>query len=386
MTPALTSPSTLTGLNHDELATLLGTAEQPSSTRAKALLRWLWRPEGDLSPLPERLEGVSHHQLNVLRQHVTQPELVEVARQVAKDGTIKLLLNASGAPIETVMIPGSGRTTICVSSQSGCTRDCTFCATAQMGFRRNLPAGEIVGQVLLARSVAPKDRPVRNVVFMGMGEPLDNLDEVIRAVEILTTPGGIGLSPNHITISTSGVLPRMRLFVERSKAQLALSLNGTTEAQRREVMPIDKKWPLPDLLDFMREYGAPDRPDRRLFFVEYILMGGFNDQVEDAERLVKLMEGLNVRINLIPFNPHVDTRFKRPEPEQVQRFFSVLNGAGVRALVRMPRGDDIAAACGQLQRQEAGGRDGARLKKEAARERGNQASEGASEGGNLATD
>lgn len=217
-----------------------------------------------------------------------------------------------------------------------------------MGFQRNLSAGEIVGQVMMARSVAPPDRPVRNVVFMGMGEPLDNLEQVLRAVEVLSTPGGIGLSPNHITVSTSGVLPRMRAFVARSSAELAISLNGTTEAQREAVMPHNRKWPLADLLSFMREFSAS-----RLFFVEYILMGGFNDRQEDAERLVALMDGLNVRINLIPFNPHPGSGFGRSTPEAVQAFFAHLNGAGLRALVRTPRGDDIAAACGQLQRQVA---------------------------------
>jgi len=344
MTPTLS----LTGLTLDELAELLGEPGRPSPTRALALLRWLWRPDADLSPLPERLEGVSHPVLARLKAQIPPADVVEVARQVASDGTIKLLLNASGFPIETVMIPGSGRTTVCVSSQSGCSRDCNFCATAKMGFKRNLSAGEIVAQVLLARRVAPPDRPLRNVVFMGMGEPLDNLDQVVQAVAVLTTPGGIGLSPNHITVSTSGVLPRMRLFVERSKASLALSLNGTTEAQRKTVMPIESRWGLPELLAFMREWS-----DRRLFFVEYILMGGFNDQPEDARRLVALMEGLNVRVNLIPFNPHPGAAYRRPDPQDVQAFFEILNGAGVRALVRIPRGDDIAAACGQLSRKHA---------------------------------
>lgn len=342
------APQTLTDLTHDELAQLLGEPNRPSSTRAKALLRWLWRPGAQLEPLPERLAGVSHHAIRPLRERLLPPPIHEVARQVAADGTIKLLLNSQGAPFETVMIPGRGRTTICVSSQSGCTRTCTFCATAKMGFQRNLRAGEIVAQVMLARAVAPPDRPVRNVVFMGMGEPLDNLEQVLRAVDVLSTPGGIGLSPNHITVSTSGVLPRMRAFVERSSAELAISLNGTTEEQREVVMPHNRKWPLAELLRFMREYSPT-----RLFFVEYILMGGFNDRLEDAERLVQLMAGLNVRINLIPFNPHPGSGFERSTPEAVQAFFAHLNGAGLRALVRTPRGDDIAAACGQLQRQVA---------------------------------
>jgi 23S rRNA (adenine2503-C2)-methyltransferase len=346
----VTTPPTLTGLSTRDLAALLGDGDRPSTARARALLHWLWRPGATLSPLPERIEGLAGHALERLRETVSLPDVREVTRQVAADGTIKLLLSAGGQPIESVMIPGKGRTTICVSSQSGCTRDCTFCATAKMGFRRNLPAGEIVAQVMLARAIAPPDLPVRNVVFMGMGEPLDNLEEVVQAVEVLCSPGGIGLSPNHVTVSTSGVLPRMKKFVERCEANLAISINGSNEAQRREAMPIDRKWPLPQLIAFMAEHPE------RLFFVEYILMGGFNDAPEDAERLAGLMAGLNVRVNLIPFNPHPGARFQRPEPARVQTFFEVLNGRSIRTMVRTPRGDDIAAACGQLQRlSEAGG-------------------------------
>jgi 23S rRNA (adenine2503-C2)-methyltransferase len=342
------TPPTLTGLRPQELALLLGEEGRPSPTRANAFLRWLWQPrlEAPWLEFPQGVEGVSKAVVRRLHEQVSLPDISETTREVASDGTIKLLLSASGAPIECVMIPGRGRTTVCVSSQSGCTRDCTFCATARMGFRRNLQAGEIVAQVMLARTVAPPDRPVRNIVFMGMGEPLDNLEEVLRAVDVLTAPAGAGLAPSHITVSTSGVLPRMRAFVERCPAQLALSLNGTTEAQRREAMPIDKKWPLPTLLEFLREYS-----DRRMFFIEYILMGGFNDSLEDAARLVELMRGLNVRINLIPFNPHPGTRFERPEPAQVQAFFEHLNANAIRTMVRIPRGDDIAAACGQLHRK-----------------------------------
>lgn len=339
-------PPHLTGITRDALAELLGEPERPSTTRAHAFLRHLWRPGGDLSSLPARVPGVTPKALERLTSAASMPRLTEVARRTALDGTLKLLLDADGAPLETVMIPGRGRVTVCVSSQSGCSRDCTFCATAKMGFRRNLSAGEIVAQVLLARAVAPEGLPVRNVVFMGMGEPLDNLDEVVRAVEVLSTPGGLGLSPQHITVSTSGVLPRMEAFVQRSPACLALSLNGTTEAQRQAVMPIEKIWKLSSLLAFMRTHSGS-----RLFFVEYILMGGLNDALEDAERLCDLLEGIQARVNLIPFNPHPGAPFRRPEPEAVQAFFAHVNGRGLRALVRMPRGDEIAAACGQLQRE-----------------------------------
>lgn len=346
MTPHVQTPPSLTGLTLEEMASLLGEEGRPSVTRARALLRHLWRTDADLAPLPERVEGITPRALSRLCAASSMPGLREVARRAAQDGTIKLLLDADGAPLETVMIPGRGRVTVCVSSQSGCSRDCTFCATARMGFRRNLTAGEIVGQVLLARRIAPDHLPVRNVVFMGMGEPLDNLDQVVRAVEVLSTAGGLGLSPHHITVSTSGVLPRMEAFVQRSPACLALSLNGTTEEQRRIVMPIEKVWKLPLLLDFMRKHSGS-----RLFFIEYILMGGLNDRLEDAERLCTLLEGIQARVNLIPFNPHPGAAFCRPEPAAVQAFFAHVNARGVRALVRMPRGDDIAAACGQLHRE-----------------------------------
>jgi len=340
-------PLTLTGMTRRELAALLGDPGRPSDPRAKALLRWLWGLEGGLRPLPERLPGVAREAWDRARPQLSMPAVVEVARQAAADGTIKLLLACQGAPVECVMIPARGRTTLCVSSQSGCTRHCRFCATAQMGFQRNLEAGEIVAQVLMARALAPPDRPVRNVVFMGMGEPLDNLEPVVRAVAVLTEPVGAGLSPRHITVSTSGVLPRMQEFLEASPACLALSLNGTTEAQRAAVMPIEKKWSLPRLLELIR--ANPER----LFFIEYILMGGFNDSEADVQRLISLMTGLNVRVNLIPFNPHPGASQRRPEADRVQRFFEVLQQAGIRTMVRRSRGEEIAAACGQLSRLAA---------------------------------
>lgn len=335
----------LIGLRLAELAEILGDEGRPSETRARTLLRWLWRPGATLSPLPERLEGVSRQALRKLRERARQPDVRQIDQQRSQDGTVKLLLSSRGHPFETVMIPGRGRTTLCISSQSGCTRFCRFCATATMGFRANLTAGEIVAQVLLARNLAPADVPLRNVVFMGMGEPLDNFREVVRAVDVLCTPGGAGLSPGHVTVSTSGVLPAMARFVARSDACLAISLNGTSDEQRRSIMPLDSRWPIDALAAFVAEHGTG-----RVFFIEYVLLHDFNDGLEDARRLAGLLKGLNVRVNLIPYNPHPDSPFERPTEARLQMFFDHLNSRSIRTLVRLPRGQDIAAACGQLRR------------------------------------
>ena len=338
----------MTALTLDEAAGLFGEPGKPSMSRARAFMRWLWREADGLQALPQQIDGISRRALARLQGKVVPPNIAESQRQHAADGTIKLLFSADGHPVESVMIPGRGRATLCISSQSGCSRKCAFCATAMMGFRRNLTAGEIVAQVLLARACAPKDLPVRNVVFMGMGEPMDNLEPVLHAIDVLSTPCGPAVSPSHITVSTCGVLPTMRTFVARCNACLAISLNGTTEAQRRAIMPVDRKWSIDELLSFIREHG-----DRRLFFIEYILMKGLNDALDDARRLIRLLEGLQVRVNLIPFNPHPDSTFSAPSPDTTRAFFEILNQAGVPTMVRQPRGQDIAAACGQLYRRIA---------------------------------
>ncbi len=342
------APVSYLEMTEQELAGRLGSAGRPSSTRARALLRWIWRGGDDPFSLPERVEGVSARALDALRRSTAGVQVRVAARAVGEDGTTKLLLDLDGVPVETVMIPGRGRTTVCVSSQSGCSRHCTFCATARMGFRRNLTAAEMIAQVLAARSVAPAGAPARNVVFMGMGEPMDNLDAVVRAVSVLEQPAGAAVSPGHVTVSTSGVLPAMERFVARSNAGLAISLNATTDEQRSRLMSVARRWSIRDLVSFIGRHGGD-----RIFFVEYILMGGFNDSERDADRLAGMLADLPVRVNLIPFNPFDGSTVTRPAPERIDAFFSRLNAQGIRTMVRRPRGADIAAACGQLYRAHA---------------------------------
>jgi 23S rRNA (adenine2503-C2)-methyltransferase len=267
-------------------------------------------------------------------------------RAEAADGTTKFVLDLSGASVETVLIPGPGRSTVCVSSQAGCTRHCQFCATATLGFTRSLAAGEIVLQYLVARAEAPLGAPARNVVFMGMGEPMDNLDAVLAAVDRLSDAAAPRLSTNNVTVSTSGVVPGMERFLRECPAHLALSLNATTDAKRERLMPHNKVWPIAALLDTLRADHA--RGSRRRYFIEYVLWEGVNDTDADAARLAALLAGLPAHVNLIPHNAFAGNRLRPPSPARVLAFQRLVNAAGVRCLVRWPRGREIAAACGQL--------------------------------------
>jgi 23S rRNA (adenine2503-C2)-methyltransferase len=248
--------------------------------------------------------------------------------------------------VETVRIPGRGRSTVCVSSQAGCTRRCTFCATATLGFERQLAADEIVLQVMLARAEAPRSAPVKNVVFMGMGEPMDNLDAVLRAVRVLTQAPAPQLRMSAITVSTAGVLPGLRRFLRDCSASLALSLNATDDATRAHLMPHGRTWPIADLLAALR--ADAERHPRRVHFIEYVLLAGVNDGDRDAERLVALLAGVPARVNVIAHNGFAGSAFRPPSDDRVLAFQARVAAAGIRCLVRWPRGREIAAACGQL--------------------------------------
>lgn len=328
-----------------------------SRTRALAALRALYLPPKGTSPVrevPTSLEGVSHRVWGEARGAFSVPAWRVVSRQEARDGTRKYAVAFGAAAadtqaVETVWIPGPLRQTVCVSSQVGCTRACQFCATAKIGFGRNLGADEIVLQYLIAASEAPT--PPRNVVFMGMGEPMDNLDNVLAAIAVLTGTPAPALRAEHITVSTSGVGPGMERFLRESTANFALSLNGTTNEQRARIMPQTKKWPLEALFAIMRA-DAVQRPKRR-YFMEYVMLAGHNDGDADADRLPGLLSGLPAHVNLIPHNAFPGSELRPSPPEVVARFRDRLHAHGIRALVRTPRGDDIAAACGQLARRGA---------------------------------
>ena len=268
------------------------------------------------------------------------------------DGTRRYLLSLEdGKTVETVLMPEEGRDTICISSQVGCPVNCQFCLTALMGLERNLTAGEIVGQVLFVMQThqlsTGSDR--LNIVMMGMGEPLLNLPNVVKATRLLLDPQGIGMSPRRITLSTAGIVPKIvELGREPIRPKLAISLNASTEEQRRELMPITRKYSLKDLLAACKAY--PLRKWEKLTF-EYVLLKGVNDTDGDAGRVVKLLANLNAKVNLIALNPGPGIAFETPDPERVDAFQAIVRKA-MPCFVRKPRGRDIFAACGQLKRIE----------------------------------
>jgi 23S rRNA (adenine2503-C2)-methyltransferase len=331
----------LSALPLEELAVRLG-----SRARAAAVRRWLYGTRPLPRALPARIPGVAAEALPHLGGLAPLPAWRELARTVSRDGTVKLALESHGARFETVLIPSRDRSTVCVSSQAGCTRSCRFCATATLGFDRPLAADEIVLQYLLAAQEAPPGAPARNVVFMGMGEPMDNLDAVMAAVDLLLERPQPALSARHVTVSTSGVLPGLRRFLREGRGQLALSLNATTDAQREALMPHNRSWPIGALLEALREDQA--RGSGRRYFIEYVLWAGVNDTDADAERLGALLRGLQAHVNLIPHNPWGTDPRRPPEPARVARFQERVRSGGLRCLVREPRGRDVAAACGQL--------------------------------------
>jgi 23S rRNA (adenine2503-C2)-methyltransferase len=281
-------------------------------------------------------------------------EIAEI--QTSRDGTRKLrLVTRDGQSIESVIIPDGDKTTQCISSQVGCAVDCQFCATAKLGLLRNLDAGEIVDQVYLARRLLAEVDPGRrisNLVYMGMGEPLHNYDSLVRSLRILTDDKGMGLSQRRITVSTSGLVPKLeRLGGEDIRPNLAVSLNAPSDAIRDEIMPINRKWNIAKLLAALRAYPLEQR--RRITF-EYVLLAGVNDALADAAQLAKLLRGIKCKVNVIPFNPHPEAPYQRPSPAAVEAFQNECRRLGLPTYLRTPRGDDIDAACGQLANRSGG--------------------------------
>ncbi|HKW89246.1 MAG TPA: 23S rRNA (adenine(2503)-C(2))-methyltransferase RlmN [Candidatus Acidoferrales bacterium] len=291
-----------------------------------------------------------------LREHLAEvaeirtPEILR--RHHSADGTVRYVVQLRGverpkpATIETVFMPEERRQTICISTQAGCAVDCQFCLTATLGLIRNLTAGEIVGQVMVAlEDNRTALKPQTNIVLMGQGEPLLNYDAVITSLRILLDPHGVAISPKHATLSTSGIIPGIeRLAQESVRPKLAISLNASSGEQRSKVMPINRKYPLQQLLDACRNY--PLRPWERLTF-EYVLLGGFNDTPEDARRVVKLLANLRAKVNLIPWNPG-NLPYRAPDPARTEEFRKILEDKGQLVFVRYSRGQDVMAACGQL--------------------------------------
>ncbi len=318
-------------------------------TAYKALSREPWR----LASLPRELagsleEGVGMGLPTVLETHVS-----------GYDQSVKFLLGLEdGYQVEAVLMPEARRITLCVSSQVGCAQGCVFCHTGRMGLKRNLTAGEIVAQVVAAdhwiranpdwvRSVrlGPRNR-VSNIVFMGMGEPLDNVDGVVDAIAILTDPYGLGLGIRHIAVSTAGHLDGLKTLLDRvPKARIALSVHSVDDARRSKIMPINRRWPLASVVDFLKERQAQGATG---VLLQYTMIKGVNDSLEEATRLADLVVGLEAKVNLIPLNEVGPSRLVAPEPEAIQAFRDVLHARGLRVMLRISKGQDIAAACGQL--------------------------------------
>jgi 23S rRNA (adenine2503-C2)-methyltransferase len=302
---------------------------------------WRWSAGG-----PELSARVLH---NIEPLGCVAPHIKE--RHSSQDGATKLLIDVHGDVIEAVHMPrsiGTGRVTLCVSSQVGCAMGCTFCATAAMGFRRQLSAAEIVAQVLIVvRALGPRHPSELTLVFMGMGEPLHNLPEVARAIHILCRPEGLGLPARRITVSTSGLVPQIAALGALSdKPLLAVSLNATTDALRRQLMPINRRYPLAELRAALERY--PLRSRERIT-IEYVLLDGVNDSQEDALRLSEFCSTFPHHINLIPFNAHAHATFRAPSEERLHGFFGAIARGGQNLVtVRRSRGRDIQGACGQL--------------------------------------
>jgi 23S rRNA (adenine2503-C2)-methyltransferase len=338
-------PLSLLGMELTELQNALGPDQPPFRARQlfDALYRQAVQDLSEVSTLPKGLK-------NQLLTSFTAGFPAIERRYDSLDGTRRYLLRLSdNRTVETVLMPEESRDTICISSQVGCPVDCRFCLTALMGLERNLSAGEIVGQVLLvAREHGLSATSSRlNVVMMGMGEPLLNLENVLKATRLLTEKDGFGMSPRRITVSTSGILPKIEELGRADvRPKLAISLNASTEEQRRELMPITKKYHLRDLMEVCRRY--PLRPWEKLTF-EYVLLKDVNDSEADARRVVRLLAHINAKVNLIALNPGPGIPFDTPSPERVHRFQEIVRRA-VPCFIRKPRGRDIYAACGQLKR------------------------------------
>lgn len=352
VTPA---PVNLSGLTRAALRDALVGAEicAPEKAKMRASQVWRWIHHYGVTDF-----GLMSDISKDVRARLTEtftlarPEIVE--RQVSKDGTRKYLIRtAPGIEIESVYIPDVGRAgALCVSSQVGCTLNCTFCHTGTQKLVRNLTAAEIVAQVQVARDdlgewPSPKeDRRLSNIVFMGMGEPLYNLDQVADAIDIISDNEGIALSRRRITVSTSGVVPQLEPLGTRTSAMLAISLHATNDPLRDVLVPLNKKYPLEQLMAGIRAY--PGLSNARRVTFEYVMLKGVNDSPAEARALVRLIEGIPAKVNLIPFNPWPGTDYQCSDWKTIEVFAAILNKAGYASPIRTPRGRDILAACGQL--------------------------------------
>ncbi|MBF9051197.1 23S rRNA (adenine(2503)-C(2))-methyltransferase RlmN [Roseobacter sp. HKCCD9010] len=351
-------PINLVGLTRPQLRDTLiahGAPEKQARMRVGQIWQWIYQKGIRDFDAMTNLSKAYRAEL-AERFVIALPEVV--SRQVSADGTRKYLVRiAGGHEVEVVYIPEEDRGTLCISSQVGCTLTCSFCHTGTQKLVRNLTAGEIIGQVMLARDDLDewpepgegsdaKPRLLSNIVLMGMGEPLYNFEGVRDAMKIAMDPEGISLSRRRITLSTSGVVPEIARTAEEIGCMLAVSFHATTDEVRDKLVPINKKWPIAELLDALRAYPKASNSERITF--EYVMLKDVNDSDEDARRLVKLIQGIPAKINLIPFNEWPGAPYERSDWQRIEKFADIVYKAGYASPIRTPRGEDIMAACGQL--------------------------------------
>jgi len=340
------------GFNRDQMGQLFAELGE-KSFRATQVLQWIHQQGVTDFDLMTNLSKTLRQKL--ANHAVIQPP-VEMLAQTAQDGTRKWLLKVDETNgVETVYIPEDDRATLCISSQIGCTLNCRFCATAQQGFNRNLQTAEIIGQLWIAEhglrkqgliGDGPSGRVISNVVMMGMGEPLLNFDNVINALSLMMDDYGYGLSWRRVTISTAGIVPMIDRLREVCPVNLAVSLHAPDDELRNQLMPLNKKYPITELLSACTRYVGHD--SRRKVTFEYVLLKGVNDTPKHAKTLVRLLEKVPAKVNLIPFNPFEQSGYERSLPQTVENFKTILINSGLITMTRKTRGDDIAAACGQL--------------------------------------
>ncbi len=339
----------LLDFSHEALkAYFISIGEKPF--RATQVIKWLHQMGADSL---DAMTNLSKSLRAYLQEHaeIRAPEVV--LDQNASDGTRKWLLKLpEGNAIEMVYIPEEDRGTLCISSQVGCALDCTFCSTARQGFNRNLKVSEIIGQLWLARRLLQEEpkgpRVITNVVMMGMGEPLLNFDAVVQALELMLDDNAYGLSKRRVTVSTSGVVPALDRLGDVIDVTLAVSLHAPNDELRNQLVPLNKKYPIKELLAACERFLDKKGSNREKITWEYVMLDGVNDSDEHAHQLAKILKGIPSKINLIPFNPFPETRYKRSSNNRIHRFGDILAQAGYTAITRRTRGDDIDAACGQL--------------------------------------
>ena len=330
--------TTLYGMTLQQLSELCEREHLPRFA-ASQIARWLYVNHVDSI---DSMTNLSLAVRRTLQERYDMGLTAPLRESISADGTKKYLFaTKQGEYIESAYIPDGDRATLCVSSQAGCRMGCKFCATGRQGLQHSLSAGEIINQILSI----PDSKKLTNVVFMGMGEPLDNTDEVLRAIDILTAKWGFGWSPTRITLSTAGVAKELPRFLDESKAHLAISLHNPFHDERAEIMPIEKAYPIREVMDILRRYDFTSQ--RRVSF-EYILMEGLNDSPRHIKELCRLLDGVKCRINLIRFHKIPDSPYYSPSEEQMIAFRNTLTAKGIQTTIRTSRGEDIQAACGLL--------------------------------------